>query len=124
MATAPKVKKGGHDAARQRREAAQKVLKVTLPDDYSFTIAPNNVPTLIRWEVADQLGRSLEDIGDQPGVHTYAALWWVSRLVSGERISWAAAAVEWDERWPGLTIGELSTKVVDAAQEAADSPEA
>ena len=126
-ASAPRPKKGGHDAAAERVRRAGMILKVTVPgtDVEPFGVAMNNIPGRVRERVRSETGRSFEAMtsGDI-GIDTYSFLWWVSRVVAGETVrvsegvalplSLAAVRDEWDEKCAGIRIGDLETEVVQA----------
>lgn len=124
MAKAPKIKPGGHEAAKARQEAAKQVFRVTVPDtDVSFTYAPANVPIRVRALVRDTQGMSLDEFLFARGavdVQTYADLWWVSRLIDGEHITRDEVHAEWDDKCAGVTKAD----VVDELVEDVDDPKA
>ena len=126
-ARAPRPKQGGHDAARDRLIRAGLVLKITVPGTElePFGVAINNLPGWIRERVRSETNHSFEVMtsGD-PGVDTYAFLWWVSRIADGETVpfpgggalplSLAAVRDEWDEKCAGIRIGDIKTELIQA----------
>jgi hypothetical protein len=116
MATAPKVKKGGHEAAKSRKAKAREVYRITVHGtDVSFTFARNNIPIRVRGVVRDLFGMSLEQWLFGRGavdVQTYADIWWISRLADGEHVTRDEVHAEWDERCPGATKDDIEDRLI------------
>lgn len=127
MAKAPPVKKGGHDAAAKRAEAARQTFKVWIGDedepDLEFEWQPNNIPTNVRAHVRDVTGTVVEVLihgskGMDPSV--YCDMWWIKRLAAGEtvdepfphRITREEVQREWDEKFPGIARDDISSRLV------------
>jgi hypothetical protein len=121
MASAPKVKKGGHEAAKSRKAKAREVYRISVADtDVSFTHAPNNVPIRVRSLVRDLFGMSLDQWLFGRGavdVQTYADIWWISRLSAGENVTRDEVHDEWDERCPGVTKHDIDDHQIAGVDE-------
>lgn len=126
MAKAPKPKKGGYDAAKERLARASQALKVTVPgtDIAPFAVALANVPAGIRRRIRIETGSPLEaHTSDEAGIDTYVLLWWVSRLVNGDTLLLTQAEEQWTERAGGIRLGDLETEFItvhDGSDEGAD----
>lgn len=126
MAKAPKPKKGGHDAAKERLARASQALKVTVPgtDLEPFAVPLANLPGLVRRRVRAETGRSIEGLSaEEPGIDIYVLFWWVSRLLAGEDIAFVVAEDDWGDRCAGIRLGDLETEWVtlhDGSDEGAD----
>lgn len=116
MASAPKVKKGGYDAAAKRAERARETYRIGVKDsDLSFEFQPYNVPVSVRAAVRDQTGKSIEVLLFAPegfDVATYCDMWWIARMAGGEDVSRAQVQAEWDERVPGVTREDITDEKV------------
>jgi len=115
-ASAPRVKKGGYDAAAERLARASKALKVTVPgtDVEPFAVPLANIPGSVRRRIRAETGKPLEaHTTDEAGLDTYVMLWWISRLVDGENVALAFAEAEWGDRCAGIRLGDLETEWVD-----------
>lgn len=115
MAKAPKVKAGGHEAAKQRRRAAGDVYRVTA-GDLSFTYAPNNLPVRVRARIRDEFSMSVEQWLFGRGeidLSSYADVWWVARLAAGEDVTRSQVHDEWDERCAGVQLADVTDALVD-----------
>jgi len=123
MAKAPKVKPGGHEAAKVRQERAKEVYRVEVADVLSFTYAPWNVPIRVRARIRDEFRMSLEEWLFNRGevdVSTYADVWWVARMAQGENVSRDEVFAEWDELCEGVSREDITDKLVESD----DFPEA
>lgn len=125
-ASAPRVKKGGYDAAADRLARAAKALKVTVPgtDVEPFAVALANIPSSVRRRIRAETGKPLEaHTAEDAGLDTYVLLWWVSRLVDGENIALILADDEWSDRCAGIRVGDLETEWItlhDGSDQEAD----
>lgn len=132
MATAPKPKKGGHDAAKERMERAKKAYRITLADgDLTFVYRPFGIPTYVRSHVRDVTGMAVDQLLWERGafdVQTIADYWWIARLAAGEvggdlrPITRRQVQDELDERAPGAIYSDFQQD--DISDEVDDSPEA
>ena len=118
MASAPPVKAGGHEAARERREAAKVTHRITAPDvsDLSFDVSANTLSMRTRRRVRHEAGEPVELFLYRGGIgiDTYAHLWWMSRLEAGEPVSLSEAEAEWDDLYGHVGIGDIEEEVVDS----------
>lgn len=117
MAQAPRPGVSDRDAA---VEAAQRVLVVRLRDQ-TFRIAAGNIPLRVKERFLRETGRSVEwyfqpeRIGDV----ALAGLWFVSRLIDREQVTWEQVLDEWDEA--GFTAEDVD--VTDETAQGGDDPE-
>lgn len=132
MAKAPRPKKGGYDAAKERQERARQTFRVELPDsEFSFVYRPFGIPIRVRGYVRDVTGKAVDLLlwgTDGVDVATYADMWWISRLCAdetgadGRPISRAAVQAEFDDLCAGARYSDFVE--TDISDEVNDSPEA
>lgn len=96
MAQAPRP---GVAARNDATDAAQRVLKVRLRDE-SFTIVGGNVPVKIKDRFMRETGRALEwylvPERAASGDVALCGLWFLSRLIDGQSVTWDEVLDEWD----------------------------
>lgn len=124
-AQAPAPKVGGYDAAKERIRKAQEVYRIH-PEgtEVDFTYAPNNIPIRVRSIIRDLYSKSLDEWLFARGavdVQTYADIWWISRLASGEDITRQEVHEEWDDKCAGVEKADISDTLI---VETSDSGEA
>lgn len=87
----------GVSARKDSTDAAQRVLVVRLRDE-TFKIAAGNVPLRVKDRFMRDTGRSLEWYFNADRVNDVAlcALWFLSKLIDGQDITWDQVLDEWD----------------------------
>lgn len=81
----------------EAREAAARVLRVRLRDQ-EFTIAAGNLPIRIKDRFIRETGRAVEwyFAPERLGDVALCGLWFLSRLIDGETLTWDQALDEWE----------------------------
>lgn len=120
---APRPKKDTADERQKAAERQRQWFEVTIGDTgESFKWNLDMVPVRVRAVVADVTGKSPEDLVLGVGrvtVLTYADLWWIVRMVAGERITRHAVHEEWDERFGHVVLADITDLPCDPPEASA-----